>query len=131
MQQVPPVRSPGTVGGGRVPDVGVISEHPISSALPGLTPVLNQPLGQLLRARRGPYLTALGGFGALGDNVDHAVPGVRPPDGTPGTADHFDALDILERNVKLVPVDPRTCGRVYAAAVDQHQHFVPEPVAEA
>ena len=62
----------------------------------------------------------------LGDDVDHAIDGVCPPNGSAGTADHFDPFDILKRHIQHVPEDSAEGGHIYRAAVYQHQQFVAE-----
>ncbi len=49
--------------------------------------------------------SALGIGGALGDDIDDAVDGVRSPDGAAGAADDLDAVDVVEQDVLDVPVD--------------------------
>ena len=66
-----------------------------------------------------------------GDDVDHAVDGVRSPQGAAGAADDFDAVDVLEQHVLDFPVGAGEQRRVDAPTVDEDQHRAREPAAEA
>jgi hypothetical protein len=67
----------------------------------------------------------------LGDNVDHAVHGVRSPNSPARAANHFNAVDILHHRVLHFPVGPGQQGAVDAAAIDQDKHGAGEPAAES
>jgi hypothetical protein len=60
------------------------------------------------------------------DHVDHAVHRVGAPDGAAGTANHFDAFNVLEQRLLHLPVDAAEERRVDAAAVDEHQQRLRE-----
>jgi hypothetical protein len=55
------------------------------------------------------------------DDVDDAVDGIRTPECGARTADHLDALDVLQHHHLLVPEDTREQRRVHGAAVDEHE----------
>ena len=44
------------------------------------------------------------------------------PDGAAGSANHFDAVDVLDQRVLHLPIHAGEQGRVDGAAVDQDQH---------
>src|SRR5579862_2347801 len=59
---------------------------------------------------------------ALRNNVDHAVHGVRSPDGSTRSTNHLDPVDVFHHYVLNVPV--RTCKKrgVNGPAVDQDEN---------
>src|SRR5579884_511726 len=58
----------------------------------------------------------------LGDDVNHAINGVRPPNGSSRTANHFNAIDVSKRKILNIPKNTGKEWGIYAASVDQHQH---------
>src|SRR6185312_5840778 len=67
------------------------------------------------------------GIGSLaGNDVDHTIDGVGPPQRTTRTADNLDALYVLRQYVLVIPVHAREDRRIHAAAVNQHQQLVGE-----
>jgi hypothetical protein len=69
-----------------------------------------------------------GVFGVPGDDIDHAVDGVRSPDGAARPANDFDTVDILEQRVLHLPIDTVKERVVNTSAIDQHQQ-VPRQAA--
>ena len=63
-----------------------------------------------------------------GDDVDHAIDGVRSPERGAGPADHLDAIDVLEHHVLALPEDAGKQRRVDRAPVDEDQHLVGQDV---
>ena len=74
---------------------------------------------------------ALGDPGALGDDVDDAVDGVRAPQRRPGAADHLDAVDVVEECVLHVPVDTGEQGGIDAPPVDEDEQRPGQGAREA
>jgi len=69
--------------------------------------------------------------GAARDHVDHAVHRIGAPQRGAGTADHLDAIDVVEQRVLRIPEHAGEERRVDRAAVDQHQELVADRVVEA
>src|SRR5205823_3751513 len=67
----------------------------------------------------------------LGDDVDHAGEGVGAVEGGTGSADDFDAADVLHRHVEERPDGGSEEVLVDRAAVDQHQDLVGHAPVEA
>ncbi len=65
---------------------------------------------------------ALGFFGVLGDDVDDAIYGIRSPDGSAGSADDFDPVDVVHVGVLRVPIGAGKKRCVDRPAVDQNQN---------
>src|ERR1043165_2440249 len=76
------------------------------------------------RAAAGAQEGPLGVFGAFGDDVDHAIHRVRPPKSRPGSAHHFDPVDVFQHDVLNVPEDSREKGKIDGAAIHHHQKLV-------
>ena len=74
---------------------------------------------------------ALGVRGLLRDDIDDAVHGIRAPDRSAGSANHFDAFDVRYRDVLLVPYDAAEERRVDAPAVQHDEQLVRELLPEA
>ena len=93
----------------------------------------------LLEERAGPLLRPCGQREAraclvprgLGDDVDHAVDGVRAPGRAAGAADGLDALDLLDGDAQRLPHRAGEERAVDAAPVEQHLHLVGEASGEA
>jgi hypothetical protein len=64
-------------------------------------------------------------------DVDDTVDGVGAPESAAGSANDFDAVDVLEQGILDVPPDASEKRVVDEPAVDQDQHFVVKNVAEA
>jgi len=60
--------------------------------------------------------------GLLGDDVDHRVDRVRSPDGSSGSTNHFDTLNILKQRILDFPVHSGKQGSVNTAPVYEDQH---------
>src|SRR5215831_20304509 len=60
--------------------------------------------------------------GVFRDDVDHAVKGIRSPDGAAGSANHFDAVYVLQHHVFDIPVNAGEKRAVDASPVNQHKH---------
>ena len=69
--------------------------------------------------------------GALRDDVDDAVHGVRPPDGSARSADHFDTIDVFEQRILHLPVGAIEKRRVDGSAIDEDQDRAIQSGAEA
>ena len=91
-------------------------------------------------AQPGPVLLVTqqsGGQGApgirsrLGDDVDHPVHRIGAPGGGARSADHLDALDILQHQILGLPDHPGVKGRIDTASIDHHQQLVGETIIEA
>jgi hypothetical protein len=67
----------------------------------------------------------------FGDEVDHAIDGVRAPQGASWAADHFDAIDVFQQRVLHVPVNARVERRVHRAPIHQDEEFVGQYIVEA
>jgi len=78
----------------------------------------------LVRARPRAEVSALRRGGIAGDDVDHAVDGVRPPEGRTGPADDLDPLDVIAQQVRHVPVYAGEERGVDGPPVDQHEQLV-------
>src|SRR5258708_5063012 len=61
-------------------------------------------------------------LGALGDDVDDSIDGVRSPDGPARSADDFNPVDVLEQRVLYFPIHAGKERRVNATPVDEHEH---------
>jgi hypothetical protein len=88
-------------------------------------------IGALLGARRSLDEGALGVGGVLGDDVDDAVDGIRPPEGCPRSADDLDALDVGQHDVELLPVHTGERWLIHRATIDLDQELVGESLVEA
>ena len=67
-------------------------------------------------------LHAFGIGGLAGDDVDHAVCGVRSPNGSGGAANHLDAIDILQREILHIPVNTGEKRSVDISSIDQDKN---------
>ena len=74
---------------------------------------------------------ALGIFGALCDDVDHAIDRVGPPNHASGSSNHFDPVNVFEQRVLHFPVRACEEWRVNRAPIDHNQNIPREPRAEA
>src|SRR5262249_44836073 len=61
----------------------------------------------------------MGHAGALGDDVDHAIDGVRSPDCSSGPANYLNTIDVGEDGILHLPVSPGEQGGVNGATVDE------------
>ena len=61
-------------------------------------------------------------FCAFGDDVDDPVDSICAPDGTAGSPDDFDPVDILEQCVLDLPINAGKKRRVNGPAVDEHEY---------
>ena len=66
-----------------------------------------------------------------GDDVDHAVDRIGPPDRTGRAANDLDALDLAQRHLMRLPQHAGEQGRIDAAPVDQHLQLVREAAGVA
>ena len=90
-------------------------------------------------AGKAPFLTSAAGrkqrplrcFGGAGDDVDHAVDRIGPPEGGTWAADDLDALDVLEQGVLDVPEDAGEEVVVEGAAGHEDEELVGEAAVEA
>ena len=118
----------------RVPEASVseiATEDPIVPFLPDLATVTCLIVGDFLGSRASRQRKSLGLFGGLGDDVDNAIDCIRPPNGAARTANHFDPLDVVKRNVHGIPKDSGGDGVVDRPSIDQDQHFVGVDVVKA
>ena len=60
-------------------------------------------------------------FCTLGDDVDHAIHGIRAPDGSSRAANHFNAIDVLKHHILRIPIHAGEKRGVNASSVDQDQ----------
>src|SRR5581483_11088192 len=67
---------------------------------------------------------ALGISGLLGNDVDHPVHRIGPPQRSAGPANDFNALDVFEHRVLHIPKHVGIGGVVDTAAIDEDQKFV-------
>ena len=79
-------------------------------------------------ARR--YQHPLGQSGVLGDDVDHTVHRIRPPDRAARPPNDFDPVDVVHQRILNFPVRAVEQRREYRAPVDQHQHRTRQPASE-
>ena len=63
-------------------------------------------------------------MGVARDDVDHAIDGVRSPERAARTANDFDAVQIFDDCVLLVPEHAGKKRRIDDASVHQHQELV-------
>jgi hypothetical protein len=75
--------------------------------------------------------TALRLPGALAQDVDHAIHRVRAPDRRARTADHFDAIHVINEDLLDIPIDSGEQRRINRASVNHHQQLVGELGIEA
>src|SRR5258708_23422360 len=66
------------------------------------------------------YQRSRGILGALGDDVDDSIDGVRSPDRPARSADDFDPVDVLEQRVLHFPIHAGKKRRVNPTPVQQH-----------
>ena len=97
--------------------VGAIGPAPRGSAVP------DRDAAALERAAAGAHEEAGRIGGRPRDDVDDAVDGVGAPDRAARTADHFDAIDVLEHQVFGVPEHAAEERVVDRPAVDQHEQL--------
>src|SRR6266404_9741558 len=76
----------------------IVKFRAVSASMPEIEEAL------LVSTAGGDDLT-VGVFRALGDNIDHAINGVRAPDRCTRTADDFDPVHILHQRVLNFPID--------------------------
>jgi len=81
------------------------------------------------RVDAGRYALRLGS--RLGDDVNHRVDGVGPPDGGTRTSNHFDPIDVIEDKILGVPKNTREQPVIDRAAVDEHEQLVRVELVEA
>ncbi|MNV58358.1 hypothetical protein D3C71_1507260 [compost metagenome] len=67
----------------------------------------------------------------LGDNVDDSVDCVSAPQRPARTADHFDAINVFQHDILLVPEHARKERGVDSAPVDQDKELVADGIVEA
>src|SRR5438876_8503423 len=84
-------------------------------AVPASIPKIHEALVHVSSARREEHSVRIPG--ALGNDVDHRVDGVRSPDCATGPANHFDPIDILEQSVLPLPIDTMKKRRINAPAI--------------
>jgi Group II intron, maturase-specific domain len=65
----------------------------------------------------------VGILGALGDDVNHSIDGVRSPNGAARPTNHLNALNVLQRSGLNLPINTRKKRRVNAPSVDQYEQF--------
>src|SRR5579884_2140601 len=63
-------------------------------------------------------------LGILGNDINDAVDGIRAPYRSTGPANHFNTLDILDRNILDVPEHALKQWGVYDSAIDQNQYIL-------
>jgi len=73
---------------------------------------------------------AFGVAGAAGDDVDDAVDRVGAPQGTARSANHLDALHILDEHILRFPEYAGKEGGIDAAAIDEDEQLVGKLVVE-
>src|SRR5207245_7652643 len=129
-QRMPAVGSSRTCGIDRGIPIEVLAVNAVVSVIADLGAVAYTFSRPFFRSGFCCYKSALGSLRGLGDNVDHAVDGIRAPQGGPGTADDFDAVHILEHDVLHVPVHTREKRGVDASAVNQNEQLVVESPVE-
>src|SRR2546430_17201078 len=89
---------------GRRSPVEVLSIHAVIAFAAYLVAIASTAGGELLGAAFGFHQPRLGGLRWFCNDVDDAVDRVSAPKSCPRAADHFDPVDILERNVLNVPI---------------------------
>src|ERR1043165_715069 len=96
-----------------------------------ISAVLQRSEGTLLgsTARRGQ--APLGVFRSLANDVDDSIHGVGAPDRAPRTANHLDAVNVIEKHILHVPAHAADQRRVNCTAIDQDQKLVGPLVVEA
>src|ERR1700676_4147003 len=87
--------------------IEVFREHPVTRIPPDFSAILGSANSQLLGATARYQQATLSVGSSLSDNVDDAVHRVGAPYRCPRTANHFNLLNVFERNVLGIPVDPR------------------------
>ena len=100
----PSVRDRATVGSIRVVPVGELAIDPEGPRVQAAA--VAQRTATLVVAYISDKQRAARFRGVSGDDVDHAVHGVGAPQCPSRPADHFDALDVLEHHLLLIPEDP-------------------------
>ena len=109
--------------------VGVLAEHPKETRLAELTAVARRRAA-LFRADSPTDQRAQRVARVPGRDVDDAVDRVRAPQARARTANHLDALDVLQQIVLHVPLDSGKQRRVDTARVAQHEQFLGVDAAE-
>jgi hypothetical protein len=62
--------------------------------------------------------------GVFSDDIDYSVYCISAPYGAAWSADYFDAIDVLQWHVLLVPENAGKGVRIHAATVDHNQNLV-------
>src|SRR4029077_11268496 len=55
----------------------------------------------------------VGILGAFGDDVDHSIDGIRPPNSAAWPTNHFNALNVLQRSGLHLPINTGEKRRVH------------------
>ena len=62
--------------------------------------------------------------GLLGDDINHTVDRINAPGCRAGSANYFDAFDIFQQRILLLPQNAGKHRRIYATSVHQNLQFV-------
>src|ERR1035437_2294931 len=107
---MPPIRGMSVRGHPGARDTGVTSKHTVLPACADCAAILHQPLFSLFRTHARTEQSAFRGPRTLRDDVNDSIDRVCPPHGSARSPNDFDAIDVFERDVLLVPVDAREAG---------------------
>ena len=131
MEQMPAVVAVLAVEAVKIIVVQVLREDSIVHATPKLAAILRSSKSLVYVSASRNQQSSMSVSGAFRDDVNHPIHRIRAPYGSTGTADHFDSLDVLQRHILRVPIDPAEKRRINRPAVDQHQKFVRKLQVEA
>src|SRR6185369_16958486 len=102
---VPPVVTAGTAGVGAAVSIEVLAVDAVVPVGAECAAVAHAPEALLFIAAAGGYQPAGRAGGMLGDDVDHAIDGIRSPQRPSRAAHDLDAFDVFKEDVLHLPVD--------------------------
>ena len=130
-QTVPAIAVRAADGGLQTFFVEILGIGTIADGFPELSAILNGrkfPMGSATSQDNHGALRVAGFFG---DDIDHAVDGVRSPDRAAGTTDHLYPRNVLQGKVERVPIHPAEGREINGAAIHHDQQFVAEKTVQA
>src|ERR1700693_6166529 len=107
-----------------VNDVEIVAKNAVAASRPCRGTILQQGIGCGLGPAARANQPAMSLAGVFSDDIDYSVYCISAPYGAAWSADYFDAIDVLQWHVLLVPENAGKGVRIHAATVDHDQNLV-------
>ena len=83
--------------------VKVLGIHPIEQIIIQTAPIPNTGKKSFFGSAAGGKVGSLAVIGFFGDNIDNTVDGIGAPQGSAGTTNDLDPIDVFEQRILHVP----------------------------